>query len=834
VFPPLLPPHPLDLSPARWIWLPGERCLPGTFVLFRRELTLTTQPRRATGWIVADSRYRLTVNGERVQWGPAPSDPRFQEADPVDLAPWLRPGRNVVGVTVCYFGHRDGTWVCGAPGLLALLELEHADGRRDRLATDSAWQCRLDRSRPPGRHPRWYLRALQEECDLRLYPENWDTPHFSPDDTWLPARELPGRADRPSAYAGGPEYTATVDAPGADFDLGADATPALRTRSVPPLRETWVPAGRVLDSGRVRWQRDPADWFENRVPAAFTIEGFDLAQAVAPGEWELPPTPGDREGAFLTLAWAPIMAGWPEFEIDAPAGTVVEAIVTELADPAGGGPRWLDHGFFSWARFICREGWNRCAFFEWECAGALQLHVRRANRPVRVRRAGLRRRLYPWPHDAHVRCAEPAVDRVLTANVNTLLNSLHETNQDGAARERQQYGGDCGHQARVARWLFGDARHSARFLRTYTEGQSAEGWFLDCWPAADRTVRVPQRLLGLTRWGPILDHALGTMLDTWHHILDTDDRDTAAIVAPRLARFAAWLIRRRRDADGLLPVAGYGVPSVWMDTDAFSRLRHKEAAFNLYAAGAFAHGLAPLCRYLGDEPAAQTAESWAVELQAAAVRQFWCPERRLFVANRPWENEEGGPRLDDRSLAQSVLWNQCPDGDTQAAAEALAACPPELGLSYPANALWRLLALARVGRADAVVRELRTRWAALLSVHLGGTLQESWGARLGGRDQFSHAPVGPLAAVIEGLLGLQVLAPGFARYDLRPRLADLGVLDLTLHTVRGPLRVRTRPLGTDAGQEVEIETSPEAEGTAYDRAGRAHPLRRGVPARLVV
>ena len=44
---------------------PSERCLPNTFVLFRRELRLEEPPRRATGWIAADSRYRLDVNGQR-------------------------------------------------------------------------------------------------------------------------------------------------------------------------------------------------------------------------------------------------------------------------------------------------------------------------------------------------------------------------------------------------------------------------------------------------------------------------------------------------------------------------------------------------------------------------------------------------------------------------------------------------------------------------------------------------------------------------------------------------------------------------------------------------
>src|SRR5512147_2929035 len=48
-----------DLTLARWIWYPSERTLQNTFILFRRELTLRGKPRRATGWIAADSRYLL-------------------------------------------------------------------------------------------------------------------------------------------------------------------------------------------------------------------------------------------------------------------------------------------------------------------------------------------------------------------------------------------------------------------------------------------------------------------------------------------------------------------------------------------------------------------------------------------------------------------------------------------------------------------------------------------------------------------------------------------------------------------------------------------------------
>ena len=67
----------LDLSPAKWLWYPGDRMLPNTFVLFRRVLQLNAKPKKAAGWIIGESRYLLEVNGGRVQWGPATSDPRW-------------------------------------------------------------------------------------------------------------------------------------------------------------------------------------------------------------------------------------------------------------------------------------------------------------------------------------------------------------------------------------------------------------------------------------------------------------------------------------------------------------------------------------------------------------------------------------------------------------------------------------------------------------------------------------------------------------------------------------------------------------------------------------
>jgi hypothetical protein len=90
----------LNLAPAKWIWYPAKRILPNTFFHFRKTFVIRKDIRRATGWIVGDSRYVLFCNGRRIQFGPAPSDPRFTEADPFDLSAVLQKGENALGATV--------------------------------------------------------------------------------------------------------------------------------------------------------------------------------------------------------------------------------------------------------------------------------------------------------------------------------------------------------------------------------------------------------------------------------------------------------------------------------------------------------------------------------------------------------------------------------------------------------------------------------------------------------------------------------------------------------------------------------------------------------------
>ncbi|NLF06566.1 MAG: alpha-L-rhamnosidase [Pirellulaceae bacterium] len=770
-------PYRLNLAPARWIWLPSQRTLPNSFVLFRRKIELNKPLLKAAGWIAADSRYCLTVNGRRVQWGPAPCDPRNLDVDPVDLTAFLSPGKNVIGVEVLFFGHGDGTWPGGKPGMICHLTLEYENAERERIVSDGGWSVLLDRAHRPGQFKRWYLRSLQEEFDARLHPFGWDTADFKPGEEWLPAAEMICPPDKPASCSrnAGNELVWRAEV----------AKSTLRMRQIPPMRETIVPATRLSESGRVEWRRDPADWFEFRMPGCFEIQREPIAERTGDGFWKLPAAEGPRNAAFAIFELKEQVVGWPYFVIEAPAGTIVELICQEAHDPKAA--PWLDSQYYNWSRFICREGVNRFETFDYESLRWLQLHVRNATGPVTIREAGVRRRTFNWPNEARVCCSQPDLQRLLDAAVNTLQNSAQEICADGMARERQQYSGDGGHQLISVRSVFGERRLSARFVRTFSEGLLKEGYFLDCWPACDRLFRLAQRQVDSAGWGPLLDHGVGFNFDCWKHYWETGDMAALDEPYPRLLVFADYL-ESIRGPDGLLPVEGIGVPVVWIDHIAFKTARHKQCSFNLYSAAMLEHALAPIARARGDERRAEELARRGRKLREQTVRRFWCPKRKLFVDNLPWLDEEKSPRLSDRALATAVLFDQCPGSDTAASVKALVECPPEMGLSYPCNACWRYWALAQAGRVDAVLDDFRRRWATMPSVLLNNTIQEDWTVKPDSPAEWSHCAMAPLLLFYGDVAGIRATAPGFASCRIRPQLCDLTDLDLTYNTVRGPIR----------------------------------------------
>lgn len=766
-------PLTLDMAPAQWIWYPSGRTLQNTFILFRKEIDLPVQPQEAKGWILADSRYQLFVNGKRVQWGPAPSDPRWQEADPVDLTSYLKPGKNVIACQVLYYGQGDGTWPMGKPGFIMNLDI---DGTK--TVTDASWDTFMARSWKPGQYKRWFLRALQEEFDARIFPYGWNETDYELTDAWQKAQPIGGSPSKPSVCNNYSEYQWEI--------FGNWNDTGIRQRSIPLLKEYDVPAKGLAESMWLIWKQCPETYFEMVTPGAYETDRRESAVQTDNNTWEV--TADGTKGAILTFELPEQIVGWPYFTIDAPEGTTVELLVHEAH--AVGGPSLINTHFNAWSRFICKAGINHFETFDFEGLRWIQLHIRNFEGTVKVNDVGVRRRIYDWPVTPKIELSDTLLQKLMGAAVNTLNNSAQETVVDGMGRERQQYSGDGGHQLHALYEAFGETRLPARFMTTFSQGASPKGYFMDSWPAYDRLARVMERQLQLTGWGPILDHSVGFCFDNFYYYLYTGDKAPLKETYPRLVKFYEYLTSIRSGTDNLLPVADLGTPSVWIDHEAYKKSRHKQLAFNLYVAAMCENALSALADAMGEPKRAKEIAAFGASLRKACVKKYWDPARKVFVNNLPWEAEEGETRYCDRSLATSVLFDQCPGGATEQAIEILSTTPAEMGLSYPCNAVWRLWALVKARRMDAVLNDLRNRWGKMGSIDANNTLQEFWEASPDSWSQWSHCAVAPLIMLYQGVAGVKPLDPGYGTIEIAPQFGDLTAFDFDVQTVKGAIGFR--------------------------------------------
>lgn len=721
---------------GKWIWLPSQRTLANTVCQFRRDFDLEEVPGLASIWITADSRYRLWCNGQRVQWGPAPFDPRHAERDPADLTPFLRPGRNTVGVEVLFFGHAEGTWPFGSPGLL----IDPDEGDLP-LATNESWNVRIDRSRPAGRHRRWYLRSLQEAVDFREHDSGWCQPEGSFTRAY-PARVL-GDGGQPSVRTGYGDYATDIVRPRPEDTSLAD-------RQIPLMQETII-EGQWSTVETLRWRVPPADWFENRVP-----NPAEVVRAWQPGDWTM-----------VRANWDRIRIGFPRIRVIAPPGTRGYWTIAEAHEPSE--QPLADHQFFAWSEFTCGTGVTEFEAMDYDAGQTLQVMVEAPPERVQFLHVGLRDRQYAWPEIPTLTVDDPIYQQVIDANLNTLRNSAQDSIVDGMARERQQYAGDGSQQLEWTRLLFGDIRLSERFLRVFGQGQWRDGMFSDSWPGADRLMRKWQTAVGVSFWGSLVDHGVGYVHDLVRHTEHTGDWSLLEELAPRVDDFGRFLLTIW-DGHEFWPPEG-GEYRVWMDHDAYPAEAGRKLAFQTYIA------------YVADQ--------WLTLLHGSDVSSG--PWERVYehalTAVGGYRTEDGAlaadGAFDDRTLAMalglpgSLLLNE------RSLRAHLRSTPNR---SYPANAHWPYQVLASDEEVDWMRDEIHQRWHPMASI-ARGTIQEHWRAETDSRSLMSHCATAPIAGLIRAVVGFRLTSVGGGSFALRPHLGGLNRVRVVLHVLAGPIDI---------------------------------------------
>ncbi|MGC9034614.1 MAG: alpha-L-rhamnosidase N-terminal domain-containing protein [Verrucomicrobiia bacterium] len=125
---------------AKWIWKNQKDYNQYNQTIIARKTFTIQQPRSAVLKITADSYYRLFINGVWVNDGPCRSWFNHYQYDVIDVENYLVSGKNEIYVIARYFGVGDFHRIPQQAGLLAQLEIEFSEGKRQIITTDSSWE----------------------------------------------------------------------------------------------------------------------------------------------------------------------------------------------------------------------------------------------------------------------------------------------------------------------------------------------------------------------------------------------------------------------------------------------------------------------------------------------------------------------------------------------------------------------------------------------------------------------------------------------------------------------------------------------------------------------
>lgn len=393
-------------------------------VLYRRTLTLGDVPASVPSRLTADSRYVLFVNGQEVGRGPIRSQPRRLRYDEYDLAPYLLAGHNAIAVLVTYYGHANSFWQpavgSGGMGTDALLVFE-ARLDDELLVSDDTWRVSRSDAWTTFRHGP--LDGVPvESVDARLLPHDWTAPSFD-DSAWTAAEIVS------TSHIGG---FARSQPP-------TDPYGRLLPRTIGALAGDVISIPAATDSST---RAAPAEW-SSANPADRVLQVLGESAAAPAVADELPVTAALTPGRLhhLALDFGRIVAGFIEFDLDAPAGTVVALHYRELPfDPAKGGmfssPR-------TGAQYIARG--HDDAFSALELNGLRPVHaVIHAPQDATVMLSSFRMREYFYPRqgDAFFRSNDAEIDPLYTAGIRTVAMNSFDSFTDCPTREQRAWVGD--------------------------------------------------------------------------------------------------------------------------------------------------------------------------------------------------------------------------------------------------------------------------------------------------------------------------------------------------------------------------------------------------------
>lgn len=752
---------------AQWVSHPAVSQYTYGVFHFRKSIDLAQKPGSYVIHVSADNRYRLFVNGQAVCSGPARSDLLNWNYETVDLAPYLKAGRNVLAAAVWNAAEsRPFAQITYQTGFLM-----QGDTEREKVVnTNDSWKVWHNTAYQPLVLDKAKLKSYSVTGDGDYvngsqYPWGWETPGFD-DSAW--------QKPRAAWFIAKPR------------GMGTDGNWALVPRQIPlmeekPERLKKIRRGLALAKDTIFVTGKQPITIAANTQATLLFDQTYLTNAYP----ELMVSGG--KDAVMTLTYAEAMVDGKQQKGN--RNDVEGRQIVGLQD------RFVADGG---AKRLFRPLWFRTYRY-------LQLEVETKGAPLVINDLYGMFTGYPFEEKGYFKSGNPLHARIWEVGWRTARLCAAETYFDCPYYEQLQYVGDTRVQAMISLFASGDDRLMRKAITDFDHSRIPDGLTQSRYPCYDTQV-IPTFSLFWT----CMVH------DYWMH------RQDDAFVRERLKGVADVLEwhRQRLDADAMLGrvewwnFVDWSWP--WIDAERIggvpdgsftggSSILSLQYVYALQRA-------AQLFAAFGRAEEAKNYVETAQKLAAGTYRRCWDDARGL-LADTPAKNA-----FSQHANIMAVLTDALPAGRQAALLQKITTEKNIRPCTYYYQ-YYLFEALEKTGLGDKYLSMLQP-WQDQLAIGLT-TFAENPEPTRSDCHAWSASPVYHFLSLV---CGIRPDAPGFAKVKIEPNLGGLPQVEGQVPHPLGNITVKF--VSTKKGLKGEITLPANLSGRLIWR-GREMPLKAG-------
>lgn len=766
------PTHSQRINPARltknwtafWIASAKEPLRQYGVYVFRKTLELPQKPSTFVIHVSADNRYKLYVNEKLISLGPARGDSYYWNFETVDIAPYLRTGKNTVAAKVWNEG--DGRPEAQLSVRTAFI-LQGNTAAEEIINTNASWLCRQDSSYQPLAVKNtfgYYVAGPGESITMQNHLKGWEKIDYD-DRNWKPAQAL---------FEGTPK------------GVGASSSGwALVPSPIPPMELTLQRLARVRKASGISVPvQFPA------TPTAVTIPA--------------------NTTATLLLDQSVLTNAYPTLIMSRGRNASVTLTYAEALNQGGEkGNRDETDGKTMIGREdqIIADGSNRQEFTSllWRTYRYIQLTIDTKDEPLVIDDVFGTFTGYPFTNQATLTADNPYLSKMLDIGWRTARLCAFETYMDCPYYEQLQYIGDARIQALVSFYNAGDDRLVRNALNLMDHSRLPEGVTQSRHPSV-----TPQMIPPFSLWW------IGMLHDYWQY------RPDQTFVKDKLPgmRQVLSFFNRYQQSDGSLKGVPYWLFSDWavdgtgwdFGTAPIGKNGHS-AILDLHLLWTYQLA-AELEAGLGEPVWADSYEKQVALLKKTIQQKYWDVSRQLYADTE--EKSFFSQHTNTLAIMTGLV-----SGQTATVIAKKIQTEPGLAQASIYYKYYLHQALIKAGRGDEYLSWLGiweenirlglTTWGETSDVKTTRSDCHAWGAS-------------PNIEFFRTVLGIDSDAPGFKAVKIEPHLGTLKQISGQMPHPNGMIAVQYTLAG--AQWTAQIDVPPNTPGH-FIWQGKRYPLRPG-------